>query len=176
MPDRQIDSRSLNFAGDVDEQGNRLPMTVEALQTRTEKWPRSPRAPDGVAALLGRSRQLFVDGCYTYENFLDAATRGLQAVEAALRVRLDAGERVPFAKLIDRALADGLIDEQVHDVLQGGRRLCNDQVHATELSYFNPAIAAMVIGASHRLVAELFEPDVNTAELFEPDANTQVEP
>ena len=103
MPDRPPDSRTLNFAGDVDEQGRPLPMTVEVLQARTEKWPLSPQTPDGVAALLAHSRQLFVDGYCTYENFFDAATRSLQAVEAALRVRFDAGEKIPFAKLIDRA-------------------------------------------------------------------------
>jgi hypothetical protein len=131
-------------------------MTVEVLQARTEKWPVSPQAPEGVAALLARSRQLFVDGYYTYENFLDAATRSLQAVEAALRVRLDAGEKVPFAKLIDRARTENLVDDQTHDILHMGRRLRNDQVHATGMSYFNPAIAAVVIGTSHKLVEEIF--------------------
>ena len=79
MPDRQADSRTLNFAGDVDEQGRPLPMSVEVLRARTEKWPRSPHTPDGVAAQLGRARQMFIDGYYTYENFIDAATRSLQA-------------------------------------------------------------------------------------------------
>jgi hypothetical protein len=159
MADRLPDSRSLNFAGDVDEAGRPLPMTVEVLQARTNKWPVSPQTPDGVAALLARSRQLFVDGYYTYENFLDAATRSLQAVEAALRVRLDAGEKTSFARLIDRARAENLVDERTHDILHTGRRLRNDQVHATGMSYFNPAIAAMVIGTSHKLVAEIFGND-----------------
>jgi hypothetical protein len=101
MADRQADSRSLNFTGDVDEQGRPLPMTVEVLRARTEKWPLSPHTPDGVAAQLGRARQMFIDGYYTYENFIDAATRSLQAVEGALRVRLDAGNKISFAQLID---------------------------------------------------------------------------
>ena len=162
MPDHPPDRRSINFAGDVDEQGRPMPMTVAVLQARTERWPVSAQTPDGVAALLARSRQLFVDGYYTYENFLDAATRSLQAVEAALRVRFDAGEKIPFARLIDRARADNVVDEQIHDLLHTGRRLRNDQVHATGMSYFNPAIAARVIGTSHKLVAELFERDAKT--------------
>ena len=161
MPDRPPDSRSLIFAGEIDEQGLPLPMTVEVLQARTKKWPLSPQTPEGVAAQLARSRQLFVDGYYTYENFFDAATRSLQAVEAALRVRFDAGEKTPFAKLIDRARADGLVDDYTHDMLHTGRRLRNDQVHATGVSYFNPAIAARVIGTSHKLVAEIFEPSAS---------------
>jgi hypothetical protein len=159
MPDRQPDSRSLNFAGDVDEQGRPLPMTMEVLQARAEKWPISPQTPESVAAQLARSRQLFIDGYYTYENFFDAATRSLQAVEAALRVRLDAGSRVSFAKLIDRAKAEGLVDDYTHEILHTGRELRNRQIHATTLAVFNPAVAARVIATSHKLVVELFESD-----------------
>lgn len=156
MTDRQPDSRSRNFAGDVDEQGRPLPMTVDVLRARTEKWPVSPRIPDSVAAQLARSRQMFVDGYYTYENFIDAATRSLQAVEAALRVRFDAGSKVSFAQLIDRAKSEGVVDDYTHDILHTGRRLRNDQIHTTALPVLNPAIAARVVGASHKLVTELF--------------------
>lgn len=99
---RLVDPRSLICAGDVDEHGQPVRMSVEVLQARTEKWPVSRHTPDGVAALLERSRQMFVDGYYTYENFMDAATRSLQAVEAALRVRFDGAEKVSFFKLIER--------------------------------------------------------------------------
>jgi hypothetical protein len=99
-------------------------------------------------------QQQLVDSC-------GAATRSLQAVEAALRVRFDAGEKILFAKLIDRARADGLVDDYTHDILHTGRRLRNGQVHATGMSSFNPAIAAGVIGTSHKLVAEIFKSDAN---------------
>jgi hypothetical protein len=95
-------------------------MTVEVLRARTEKWPLSPNTPENVAAHLARSRQIFVDGYYTYENFIDAATRSLQAVEVALRVRMDAGTKVSFAQMIDRAKAEGLVDDEAHDVLHTG--------------------------------------------------------
>jgi hypothetical protein len=157
MPDHQPDNRTLNFAGDVDEQGNPLPMTAEALRGRTEKWPVSPHTPMDAAAQLARSRQMFVDGYYTYENFTDAATRSLQAVEAALRVRFDAGTKVNFANLIDRAKTDGLVDDYAHEILHMGRKLRNREVHATTLSVLNPASAAWVIGAAHKLVAEIFD-------------------
>lgn len=157
MTDRQPDSRSLNFAGDVDEHGNPLPMTVGVLRARAQKWPVSSRTPQNVAAQLARSRQLFVDGYFTYENFLDAVTRSLQAVEAALRVRFDAGEKVSLAKLIDRAREEGLVDDRTHDILHTGRELRNRQIHATTLGLFSPVMAAMAIATSHKLVAELFE-------------------
>lgn len=95
-------------------------MTVEVLRARTEKWARSPGTPDGVAVLLARSRQMFVDGYYTFENFMDAATRSLQAAEAALRVYFDAGGKVTFVALIDRARADGLVDERTHEIFHLG--------------------------------------------------------
>lgn len=77
-------------------------------------------------------------------------------MEAALRVRFDAGSKVSFAKLIDRAKAEGLVDDYAHDILHTGRELRNRQIHATTLAVFNPAIAASVIAASHKLVVELF--------------------
>ncbi len=156
MTDREPDSRSLNFAGDVDDQGRPLPMTVEVLQARTGKWPVSPRTPDGVAAQLARSRRMFVGGYYTYENFIDAAIRSLQAVEAALRVRLKAGSKTSFARLIDRAKSDGLIDDYAEDILHIGRRLRNSHIHATTSAVYNPAITAGIIATSNKLVTELF--------------------
>jgi len=153
---RQPDRRTLNFAGDIDEQGCPLPMTVEVLRARTKKWPVSPSTPGNVATQLARSRQLFVDGYYTYENFCDAVTRSLQAVEVALRVRFDAGSKVSFARLINRAKAEGLVNDNTHDFLHTGRELRNRQIHATTLPGFTPAIAARTIATSHQLIAELF--------------------
>jgi hypothetical protein len=121
-----------------------------------ERWPVSTHTPDGVATQLARSRQMFVDGYYTYENFVDAATRSLQAVEAALRVRLEAGSKTSFAQLIDQAKKDGLIDDDAQDILHAGRSLRNSNIHAITSAIYNPAIAAMVIATSHKLVAVLF--------------------
>jgi len=156
MPDHEPDSRTLNFAGDVDEQGYPLPMTVEVLRGRTEKWPLSEKTPGDVASHLSRSRQMFVDGYYTYENFTDAATRSLQAVEAALRVRFDAGNKVSFHALITRAHDEHLVKEEAYEILNAGRRLRNEQIHATTPAVYNPASAVMVIRTSHQLVAEIF--------------------
>lgn len=149
-------SRTLNFAGDIDELGRPLPMSVEVLRARTEKWPVSERIPADVAAMLARSRQMFVDGYYTYENFMDAATISLQAVEAALRVRLGAGHQPKFDRLIDQAKARGLVGDDAHEILHVGRRLRNIQIHATAMSVITPAMAAGMIETSHRLVADLF--------------------
>jgi hypothetical protein len=113
---------------DVDEQGRPLPMTVEVLQARTEKWPVSPHTPESVAAQLARSRQLFVDGYYAYENFIDAATRSLQG--------FDAGSKISFARLIDRARAEGFINDDAQEILHVARELRNRQIYATTLAGF----------------------------------------
>lgn len=158
MGGREGDDRSLNFAGDVDEAGRPLPMSYAVLAARAESWPVSARTPDGASSLLARSRQMFADGYYTYENFADAAAKSLQAVEAALRIRLEVSQRTPFASLIKRAHHLGLVDEHAQDILDAGRQLRNRQFHSTAQSIWNPALAAEVIRTSHRLVAELFEP------------------
>jgi hypothetical protein len=154
--DRHPDDRSLNFAGDVDESGSPLPMTVDVLRARAAKWPQSDQTPEGVAEHLARSRQLFIDGYYTYENFTDAATRSLQAVEAALRVRFGAGDRITFARLIDRAHDEGLVDDDAHEILHLGRKIRNNHVHATRQVVWPPVIAANAIRTSHLLVATIF--------------------
>jgi len=102
----------------------------------------SDRTPVNVADLLARSWQMFVDGYYTYENFMDAGTRSLQAVEAALRVRFEAGNGTTFFELIERAKTEGLVSNEGNEILHVGRRLRNSQVHATSLPVITPAMAA----------------------------------
>ena len=66
--------------------------------------------------------------------------------------------RFLFAQLIDQAKVGGLVDEYAHEVLHAGRRFRNDQIHATGLPALSPAMAAGMIAASHKLVAQLFDP------------------
>jgi hypothetical protein len=81
----------------------------------------------------------------------------LQAVEAALRVRVGKSQKTPFVSLIKRAHELGLLDDEAQDILHTGRELRNRQFHATAQPIWNPALAADVIRTSHRLVADLFE-------------------
>jgi hypothetical protein len=81
-------------------------------------------------------------------------TDGVSA--AALRVRLDAATKPNFAQLIDRAEKDGLIDHEAWEVLHAGRRLRSDQIDATTLGLFSPAIASRVIGSARQLAAGIF--------------------
>ena len=161
MPYHEPDSRVLNLAGDIDDRGQPLPMSVDALRARAEKWAVSEHTPVDVARQLARSRQIFVDGYFTYENFIDAVVRSLQAVEAALRVRLNVGTSVGFAQLIDRAKALAVISEETREALHAGRAFRNSQIHATTMAMITPAIAAGMIAASHKLIADLFDTPAN---------------
>jgi hypothetical protein len=78
---------------------------------------------------------MFTDGYYTYENFTDAATRSPEAVEAALRVRLDVGTRPSFVQLIDHTRNNGLINDHAHNIFHTGR-ICvtANPLHATTTS------------------------------------------
>jgi hypothetical protein len=79
-----------------------------ALRPRAALSPGCPTLPE---AALVAATDLPVDPphaqrlvrLYTYENFTDAASKSLQAVEAALKARL--GRRPTFAALIDEARA-----------------------------------------------------------------------
>ena len=71
-------------------------------------------------------------------------------------MRFNAGTRPTFADLIGQAKVEGLVSDEAHEILHVGRRLRNIQVHATTMAVITPAMAAGMIGTSHKLVAELF--------------------
>ena len=54
----------------------------------------------------------------------------------------------------------GLVGQEAQDVLHAGRRFRNGEIHATALAVLSPAMAAGMIGASHKLVADLFESEM----------------
>jgi hypothetical protein len=60
--------------------------------------------------------------------------------------------KISFAQLIDRTQTEGIIDAETHDIVHTGRR--NKQIHATALLLLNPAMAARVIGTSHKTVVD----------------------
>jgi hypothetical protein len=74
-----------------------------------------------------------------------------------MREHFDAGPRPTFAQLIDRAKTEGIVTDDVQEILHLGRRFRNDQIHATSLPALNPAISARMVRASHKLVAEIFD-------------------
>lgn len=107
MPGYPPDSRSLNLRAISMSRNARCLCMSRYCGLGLRSGRCQPQTLDGVAAMLASSRQLFVDGYYTHQKFMDAATRSLRAVDAALRVHFSAGSKVGFAQPIDKAQAEG---------------------------------------------------------------------
>ena len=125
MPDHQPDSRTLNFAGDVDEQGYPLPMTVEVLQARTEKWPRR-RTPQTVLppCLPAHVRCSSMATTPTRTSWMPppGACRLLKQLYGYASMP-EARSASPSSSTEPRA--EGLVDDYTHDILHTGRKLRN---------------------------------------------------
>jgi hypothetical protein len=148
------DSRIAQFIGGFDDAGQPLPITAFSLQQVTAKWPTSRSTPTGIADLLDVSRKLFAHGFFVYEFISVGVHWSLLAVEAALKARLESGES--FHNLINRAQREALLDDDAADRLHAGRKIRNDLSHPDGQKAWNIGVAASMIQASHKVVAELF--------------------
>src|SRR5581483_9526089 len=89
-----------------------------ALEREAATWRVSPAIPEGVASVLQIARSLFVHSYFVYEFSLTAVTWALLVLEAGLRDCLRADDRVPFAKLVNDALARGLLTAAEADAIE----------------------------------------------------------
>jgi hypothetical protein len=134
------------------------------LRRRTSSWPTTSATPSGPAELLSTSRDLYVLGYYAYSLFAVAGIWSILAIEAALKLRFDAGRTANFKSLVERAEAAGLIPPQGWDNgrLDAGRKLRNRTLHGESQQLWTPAMAEPVIAASHEAVAALY-PDTHAS-------------
>ena len=156
----QADSRMINFIG-LNGGGH---TGYHELRRRASSWPTTSAIPSGPAELLSTSRDLYTFGYYAYSLFAVAGTWSILAVEAALKLRLDAGRSATFKGLVERAEAAGLVPPQgwADGRLDAGRQLRNRTVHGESQQLWTPAMAESVIAASHEAVATLY-PDTSTS-------------
>lgn len=154
----QADSRMSNFIG-LNGGGH---TGYHELRSRANSWPTTTATPSGPAELLSTSRDLYVLGYYAYSLFAVAGTWSILAVEAALKLKLNAGRSSNFRKLVERAEADGLVPPQGwnNGRLDAGRQLRNRTVHGESQQLWTPAMAESVIAASHEAIATLY-PDTS---------------
>lgn len=150
----ETDPRMANFCGGFDEHGQSRPMTYRRLREHADTWVITSTTPDGAATLLKTARDMFALSFYCYEQLVVAASHSLFGVEVALRLRLDR-ER-GFQNLISGALSEGLISSEVADIVDTGRTIRNRFVHEGEQPVWTFGLADSVIGASYRLVSELY--------------------
>jgi hypothetical protein len=118
--------------------------------------------PPDVVALLDLAHKLLRTSVVHYEFAALAAEKSLQALERALRLRLDASGRVRFKKLIDRAAKEGLVSGEDLDLMDTGRELRNFLAHPATSAAIPLILVTGMVKNSHRLIAVLF-PDDETA-------------
>lgn len=138
------DPRWRNFATDY-----------AALQASAAEWPVGQEVPDGIGGVLRVSRELFVCSYFVYEFLLTAVIWGLLALEASLRLCLEAGDDESLGRLIRRAHADGLITEAEASALDAGRKLRNSIVHGHLLPTFTPGAAEGMLRGTHEAISDL---------------------
>lgn len=128
-----------------------------ALDACAAGWRVSPAVPAGIADVLRVSRELFVHSYFVYEFLLTASIWGLLALEASLRVCLNADDRVSLQRLIQRAKSEGLLTPHEAEALDAGRKLRNTIVHGSLLPAFTPGAAEQMLQATHEAISELHD-------------------
>jgi hypothetical protein len=128
------------------------------LRRQTTVWPTTTATPINAAELLSTSRDLYLQGYYAYALFSVGGTWSIFAVEAALRAKLGASRKDQLSKLVKDAERQGLLPRSgwENERLDAGRKLRNELVHGGSQQLWTPAMARMVIGASHEAVSALF--------------------
>jgi hypothetical protein len=116
---------------------------------------------------------MFALGFYSYELVASAAAWSIFAVEAALRLRLAPGSSKSLHQLIPIAQSKGIVDAHLADILDTGRKIRNNFVHGGVQPTWTFGMADRVIGASFKIVAELY-PDRAATEADAEDAAQSV--
>jgi hypothetical protein len=99
---------------------------------------------------------MFALGFYSYELVACSHAWSIFAVEAALKLRLGAEETTQFSRLIKRAREQDLVSDHLADILNTGQELRNRFVHGGEQPTWSFGMAAQVIGASFKIVTDLY--------------------
>ena len=145
-----------HFMGGLDGNGQPLPITYRRLRVAADGWHITPSTPEGPARLLKASADMFALGFYSYELVACSNSWSIFAVEAALKHRLGAAEKVPYAKLIEQASEKGLVPDHLAKILHNARDLRNGFVHEGIQPNWTFGMAAQVIGSSFKIVATLY--------------------
>ncbi|MBO3738337.1 hypothetical protein [Actinoplanes flavus] len=144
-----------NFIGGFNDRGEPVEITFARMQAAAADWIITPSTPQGPAQLLKAARDMFCLGLYSYELIACSASWSITAVEAALKLRLDAGSK-PFQKLVTLAIEQELIDAYLGEVLDAGRQIRNNFVHEGRQPVWTLGMAGSAIGTSFKVVAQLY--------------------
>lgn len=133
--------------------------TPETVDDTVATFARAETAPTDVVALLELSHKLLRTSVVHYEFAALAVEKSLQALERALRLRLDTDDRVGFKVLIDRAAKAGVISVEQRDLVDTGRQLRNMFAHPTTSPALPLVTVVGMLKNSHLLIAGLFPDD-----------------
>lgn len=111
--------------------------------------------PPAAASIITTARELIRHSYYRHEFAAVGAGTSIIAVEAALAARYGRGRLVDF---INRAAADGLIDEEQQNMLHTGREIRNGYAHGkTTHAALPPFFAVRMVRTSLDLILALQE-------------------
>lgn len=103
---------------------------------------------------------MFAHGFYVYEFVAASCSWAVNAVEAALKLRLERQDG--FKALISLAEDRGLVSAGLGDALDAGRQIRNAFVHEGTQPVWTFGMADMALRVPHVIVAELY-PDAPKA-------------
>jgi hypothetical protein len=122
---------------------------------------RTRATPADVAGLLDLAHKLMRTSVVHYEFAGLAAEKSLQALERALRLRLSAGDKPTFKKLIDLAVAQSLLSRGDAELMNDGRGLRNFLAHPSTAPALPLVTATGILRTSFRLIGSLFPDEVS---------------
>lgn len=160
------DQRAISMLGGFGPHGEALPVTRQHMVDEAARWPVSPHTSREVSDQLRVARDLFVHCLLVWEFGAVGAAWSLMAVESCLRWALDAGDKVPFKALSERARDEGLLSDALFDKVDAGRQLRNMFSHPSSQPAWPLGMTGGALETSHVVVHAVSEV---TARIGSPD-------
>lgn len=146
------DPRTVGMLGGWGPSGEPLPAMLDHLFAVAASWPVSEYTPPEIREQLRVSRDLFTHCLLVWEFSAVGVAWSLMAVESTLRWALGASDSVPFKALITRARGDGLLTDELAEVVEVGRELRNRFSHPKNQPAWTLGMAAPALQRSHEVV------------------------
>lgn len=156
------DPRTVGMLGGWSPSGEPLPAMPDHLFAVAASWPVSEHTPLEIREQLRVSRDLFTHCLLVWEFSVVGVAWSLMAVESTLRWVLAAGDSESFRKLITQANQDGLLTDELAEVVHVGRELRNGFSHPKNQPAWTLGMAAPALQRSHEVVfhvSEIAAPD-----------------
>jgi len=152
-----------NFVGGFDADGQPVAMTYVRMRKAADEWVITDSTPDGPACLLKAAKDMFALGFYSYELVACSCAWSITAVEAALKLRVNAPQKSSFDRLIKLAVEQNLVSAHLADILDTGRQIRNKFIHEGKQPVWTLGMAGNAIGSSFQIVGQLYPASLDSA-------------